>query len=257
MLRKAILIGRDDASARTNGPLPGAKKDIDDLCAFLTSPHGGAWNAEEIDWYPAPRLNDDLRPALRQAKAGFDYVFIAIVGHGGRDPKLGSHVSLNNEEGVRIDELASLGPRAKRVLVHSGACRNLAPYVPEKRVAGDDVGYVGAVPSVAYARSCRAAFDSLVMRATEGVVVMHSCSTGESSWYTPRGGFFTQALLRYASQWARTNSNGKAARLWHGVEHVFQRASAQTYSDVCQAVGRIQTPEILPAARPAFPFVIA
>ena len=113
------------------------------------------------------------------------------------------------------------------------------------------------MPSGEYTQSCRTAFDQLVMNAGEGVAVMHSCSTGQSSWYSERGGFFTQALLRYASSAARASKKGNAVRHWYGVDHVFQEAYAQTYKEVCDAVGRVQTPEILPVARPNFPLAIA
>jgi hypothetical protein len=254
MLRKAILIGSDSASP--SNPLPGATKDNEDLYAFLQTAAGGAWFEEEIAWYPIPDLRE-LRSVLEEAKATHDYLFVTTMLHGARGPT-GSLVSLNETEAIRIAEIASPGPRAKRVLILSGGCRLEIPSIyapPQKRVAG--TGDVAGVPSAAYMRNCRAAFEDLVMRAPPGHAVMFACSPNEESWYIAgRGGVFTQALLRKAEEWSSSISDGERVRRYYTAEKALD-AVRETTTALVRRLGYTQTPQIWPVEAPAFPFMLA
>lgn len=254
MLRKAILIGSDDASL--SNPLPGATKDITDLRGYLQTATGGAWYESEIDWYPMPNAGM-LRSALEEAKASHDYLFVATVLHGARGPG-GSFVSLNDRETIRIAEIARSGERAKRVLILSGGCRSELPssYAPpRKRVAGTELA---GVPSAAYMRSCRAAFNDLVMHAPMGGVAMFACSANEESWYIKEhGGIFTQALLREAEAWSSGISNGERVQKYRSAEYALN-AVRETTTALVRSIGRTQTPEIRPKNNPSpFPFMLA
>lgn len=251
--RKAILVGGDNASA--SNPLPGATKDIKRLSAYLQTSTGGAWLAEEIVWYPTLRLAQ-LQAVLGEAKASHDYVFVATMLHGARGPK-GSFLSLNDYEVIGIDEIARLGPRAKRVLILSGGCRSELPsfYAPPRHVGGG--GDVAGLPSWAYTESCRNAFDKIVAEAQPGAAVMYACRANEESWYiNGYGGIFIQALLRNAETWSSTNSNGECARQYRTAENALAVVREQTTAMV-RGLGHTQTPEIMPANPPAFPFAIA
>jgi hypothetical protein len=253
MLRKAILIGSDNVSP--SNPLRGATKDIEDLYAFLLTAAGGAWLKEEIAWYPTLDLGG-LRSVLEGAKASSDYLFVATMLHGARGPS-GSFVSLNDTEVIRIDEIARPGAQAKRVLILSGGCRSELPsfYAPPlKRVAGPGVA---GVPSAAYMRSCRAAFDDLVMRARAGGAAMFACSANEESWYIDgHGGIFTQALLREAVAWSSNISNGVRVQQYRSAEQALN-AVRETTTALVRNLGHTQTPEIRPVAPPPFPFMLA
>lgn len=253
MLRKAILIGSDNASS--SNPLRGATKDITDLRSYLQTAAGGAWFENEIDWYPTVNVGM-LRSALEEAKASHDYLFVATVLHGARGPN-GSFVNVNDREGIRIEEIARPGPRAKRVLVLSGGCRAELPsfYAPPKRVAGGDVA---GLPSAAYKRNCRAALDTLVMRARPGYAVMFACSADEQSWYIEgHGGIFIQALLRKAEDWSSTISNGVSVQKYFTADRALYAVRETTAALVRNTMGYTQTPEIWPETPPPFPFMVA
>lgn len=251
MLRKAILIGSDDASP--SNPLPGATKDIEALSAFLLTAQGGAWDCDEIDWYP--KLSSrELETVLAGEKTSHDYLFIATMLHGARGPQ-GSSVYLGSEA-VRVVDLVRAGPRAKRVLVLSGGCRSDLPaYLAPPALISE--GGLAGVPSAAYVQSCRAAFDTQVMRAPEGGVAMFACAAGEESWYVQGyGGVFTQLLLREAERWSSATSNGDKAQKYLSAEKALGVVREPTAALVRQ-MGHVQTPEIRPQNPSPFPFVLA
>jgi hypothetical protein len=250
VLRKAILIGHNNASAMRNGALRGANKDMTDIQTFLLSDHGGAWEYDEIDWYRAPSLAE-LRGALARVKLGCDYVLIAFSGHGAHDR--GSFVMLNEDEAIFVKELAEIGAKARKILVISDACRVQAtvPVALPPRTAAEDVA---GIPDDSYRRSCRTAFNNVLRKAPEGVVVMHACSKGESAGDSPQGGVFTQALLRSASQWALSESNYFRAHRTlyaHGAFNLIEMPEQR------RARLGAQTPCISPQVSPKFPLAIA
>ena len=251
MIRRAILIGHNDASAIRNGALRGVTNDVVNTRAFLLSDGGGAWEENEISWYGAPPLAD-LRMVLAQAKATCDHLFIAFSGHGAHGPG-GSFVCINNDETIYVNELAQLGPKARRIVVISDACR-VEVSVPVPQPTRIVVGEAAGVPDAAYRRSCRLAYTNVLGNATEGAVVMYSCLQGETSGDSVHGGIFTQALLRSASQWAEEVSNGQQVRWILPVRDAFNRIDmpAQTR----RRPGG-QTPCLRPENPPNFPFAVA
>jgi hypothetical protein len=251
MIRQALLIGHNDASAHRNGSLRGATKDMTDLRAFLLSNHGGAWEESEISWFGAPSRTT-LGAAVAQARATCDYLFIAFSGHGAHDSR-GSFVALNDEEIVYVRDLAQLGQRARRVVVISDACREqvTVPRHPPITVAGGDVA---GFPNSAYRWSCRTGYDNALRSATEGVAVIFSCAAGETSGDSAQGGVFTQALLWSTLQWAEEESDGHRVRRVLYVRGAFNRVDLPPQRRVLPGH---QTPRLGPANPPKFPFAIA
>ncbi len=251
MIRQALLIGDNNASAFRNGSLRGATKDMVDLHAFLLSNHGGAWEESEIAWYPAPTLAT-LGAALAKAKATCDYLFLAFSGLGAHDAR-GSFVCINNEEAVYVGDLAQLGRQARRIVVVSDACREVVGVqpAPPTIVTGGDVA---GVPDPAYRRSCRTGYDNVAGRANEGAVVMFSCARGETSGDSAHGGVFTQALLSSTLQWVEGEAYGQRARRALDVKNAFYRVDLPPQRRA--RPGR-QTPSLNTANPPHFPFAIA
>jgi len=248
MQRKALLIGHNDAA---HNPLTGVNSDVDGIENFLLSDYGGAWHRQEILRLARPSSND-LRWFLDNEKSTRDYILIAFSGHGGHDPRYGSYVCLSDTENFLVEELTALGPQARRQTVIVDACRTVVPGVviegPIERIAD-----VGGVPDMRYRQMCRVAYERAILRANEGTITLQACLPHELAMDTPWGGVFTQALLRYAWNWANAISNNFAVQQTYNVLGVFRYA--------CDTVKRAsrQKPSIRfqPGRETFFPFIVA
>lgn len=248
MSRHCILIGHNHASVRS--PLEGVNRDISAMHRFLRSSGGGAWEESEIEPLMDPRARD-LRTRLDVVKGWVDYVFIYFSGHGAYDNA--SFVLLRENavenETILIAELATLGPRARRVTVISDACRSFVRPLHEKTAGGGDVALAGgSFPSAAYRKQCRDSYMHGVMSAPAGPVIVNACSPGQTAGDTPEGGVFTRALLRAAGAWVEEQPARERPRTT-SLPGIFERAYPTLRWN--------QTPTISTLTRDMFPFAIA
>jgi len=177
--RKAFLIAN-------NGDLKGTILDVELVRSFLTSPRGGHWRQDEIDYLINPS-KDDLIVKLAMAKVdNYDFVIVHFSGHGGQ--AVNSLILEINpkEETISSSILFNL---AKRQVSIFDCCR---------------VGDTPALESLAFDsvteayKDTRATYDRMIMNAAEQQLKLYGCASNEVSSEDEDGGYYTQALFRTA-----------------------------------------------------------
>ncbi len=188
----------------------GVAIDVANYRRFLSSAHGGAWKDSEVIGMDKP-----TKVALREAITAvstYDYSFVAFAGHGYYS-KIDKATVLKLQKGVEVSSLELYKGATKRTLVLD-CCReikNKSPLLLEKSAnlsAARAEALYRRVPNPA---RCRAHFDANVSSASNGIVVLHSCTPGETAGDDERtGGYYTFQLIGAADTWAKTISENGA-----------------------------------------------
>jgi hypothetical protein len=218
MKRRALLIGN------THG-LEGVKVDLIAFQEFLKSDRGGAWYPSEIEAKP-DIAKKDLETLISNYKNDkHDYVIVMFSGHGGQTRE--TVLELNkNQETISETELRNLSDRQLNIY---DCCRAYASYTADSLMR-----MKAAFESISKSVSSREKYDRRIMQAIPQQILLYSCSIGQLSYDSPRGGVYLQNLLR------STLTIGGDFKLV-GVAH--QEAKALTEAQVRKEHQKDQHPE--------------
>lgn len=197
--RKALLIGAPGGS--TTQFLPGVERDPINMQDFLLSPRGGAWKEDEIIVLDDPDL-DSVYEATELCEA--DYVIKYFSGHGFETPD--KRRFLNLSDGNSFEDMILLNDSPRQLIILD-ACRNIIdlpifgrpPHLGEESTYGDPMDWVLA----------RKAYDNWIRNSSTGKLILHSTSSGTSSFDTPVGGVFTNALLSAGKKFEHAHPSAK------------------------------------------------
>ncbi|MBX2899029.1 MAG: caspase family protein [Cyclobacteriaceae bacterium] len=177
MNKKALLIGN-------NAGLPGVKIDIENYKKYLKSMTGGQWNESEI----IEKLNppkDELVTLLDSLKnQNLDYLIIIFSGHAGmkRETILELNPAGDMFSETRFENIS------QRQVTILDCCRayssNLAETLNEVRMFKSD-GFIGT----------KERFNKRILEAVPQQIKIYSCSAGEYSHDTPKGGVYSKNLI--------------------------------------------------------------
>lgn len=223
MKRKALLIGS------THG-LEGVKVDLLTFQEYLKTDRGGAWYSSEIEVKP-DIAKRDLEPLiLNYKREKYDYFIVMFSGHGGQ--KRETVLELNkNEETIAETELRNISDRQLNIY---DCCRAYPSYIT------DSLMRMKAAFSESLSKSTlnRERYEKRIMQAIPQQVLLYSCSVGQYSYDSAKGGIYLQNLLR-----STLTVEGDFKLV--GVAH--QEAKILTESQVREEHQRDQNPEgILP-----------
>jgi Caspase domain len=245
--RKALLVC--SANIPEFGKLPGAAADLNTFNAFLTSNAGGAWDYSEIKILVDPSVNI-LKQSI-QSLASADYAFITFSGHGEHLVGKGlneTRLYLSAKETLLVREL---NPGCKRQTILIDSCRALTRVdesILEKRSQLQAFSAANIADPIR--AKFRAHFDSAMMAAEEGRIVMYSCGVGQSAGETNRGGFFSRSIVEISEEYCGSQGYFSGGSL--SVREAFEKAKEKT----C-ILNAPQSPEIESGRRMRFfPFAI-
>lgn len=246
MRRRALIIGNPGENGAENY-CAGVSKDLANYKAFLTSPLGGAWYANEIAVLERPTCSD-ARFAIQSLRDA-DYSFSVFSGHGYTDNRSGTlRLELKAGHLLTEDEYRQGAPKHSVVF---DCCRVVATStLTEERM-------LKAVIARADAdfQESRKYYEQSIAECAKGVVAMFACSKDESASDDSRaGGYYSTSLILETKNWSdnRTvDTRSKYAlltvvRAHEAAETAVQRRSAHR-----------QNPSIeKPRSSPYFPFAI-
>ncbi|MCU0426690.1 MAG: caspase family protein [Candidatus Kapabacteria bacterium] len=195
--RKAIIITSPGSSPNHPKYLAGALKDAHHVLAYLLSPVGGTWFREEIRVLQNPNAQ-----AVQQEFdcTNVDFLLVYFAGHGFHD---GTQTMLQMNEHEALGE-RTLSGCAKRQLTIIDACRT------QVRVGGlsDPITESQKHPISIDANEARAWFDRAINNTPNEYHTLYACSVGQTAKESVmEGGYFTNALLQSAWNWA-SNQKG-------------------------------------------------
>ncbi|MFI5297728.1 MAG: caspase family protein [Polyangiales bacterium] len=253
MKRTAVIIGSPQQPAP---PLPGVAVDHRAWREFLTSPHGGAWEHDEVFDLPGVDAATDLFE-LGVLCIGVEFAVVVFSGHGAHDAVRGDYVTFGNRMDV---ELARLRVAVPRLMLIVDACRVFEPMDVSSppRTAGKIAEAAGIPP--AYRESCRAAYDRSALGQPAGVMLMQSCSPGEkSSDHDQLGGLFTYFLLEYAKSWAIAVDPRASTRTVRGAAASFRDAHGVLVNMTANELPENRQTPMLKTTTPSpdYPFAVA
>ena len=247
MTRRAILIESSNISGEKD--LPGARIDIVNWEAFLRSPLGGSWSDSEILILRKPL---PLILMLEIAAAANKYCFVAFSGHGSngkialndsrRDFPISLLLPRGNQGTMLIDSCRGTGPaqqtEALLAKIASFLAENAVP--PVSRISPEAGAALARIKTLRY----RNQFDAALARATNGIVTMLSCSTGEAAGENPEsGGYYTSAIIDAAFAFDTTQGTPTILNTKEAHDHAVRIMPPQ------------QHPEYAPLGL-AFPFAV-
>jgi len=192
MRKKILMIGETET-------LSGVAVDIDDFYSFFTSPVGGNWHDNEIEFLENPSRRRLIRKIVEVEKANYDYVIVIFSGHG---IEVDNEVVLFlNKEGEEI-ELSDLTNLSQRQLIIADCCRKSFTLLPT-----DLVSMLTETTILSMSRDqIRQAYEDRILDSMPQEVVLYACDEDESAWGTSEGGNYLQYLL-HATQRALTDSD--------------------------------------------------
>lgn len=200
--RGAILIGANNA---TSSPLQGVDADIRRMAGHLCSDFGGAWNRDELTHLPSPTAGT-LTNALHAAVlSSLDILLVYFSGHGFADDNGEPYVCLRDDHDFAVKGIAF---RVARQIIIIDACRVITPgaLVETRRTA--TTGALAGFDAPDYRASCRATYDRRIAATSAACVLLHACSSNQTSGDHPNGGLFTHSLVSFASAAAENASDG-------------------------------------------------
>lgn len=182
MNKRILVIGNTDG-------LPGVKVDLLNYCSFFKSPVGGNWEDGEIIALPNPTKSALLETIVKLKIANLDYLIVIFSGHGGQERETVLEI---NSAGETIND-SVLKNIAIRQLNIFDCCRSFPQYVTEgaKAMTFSEGGTVG---------STRIKFERRIMQAIPQQVSLYSCSIGQVSHDTTKGGLYSTNLIDSAKK---------------------------------------------------------
>lgn len=219
--RAAILIGCP--GPQTNF-LKGVYVDLQAMQEFLLSPQGGSWHTHELLALSNPGV-EEIAECMRLVTA--DYLFVYFSGHGFTNNLKQRAICLRDRN---IKDLSLLN-QSSRQLVVIDSCRN---YIGGC-IGGLSPQFGDPFESYMGPTSTREFFDRCIYQSPYGKMILHSTSSGRSSYDSPRGGYFTQALLTIGTN-IRAERNFKPASI---------KAVAGFVPELLKRHGVFQQPQIV------------
>ncbi len=194
MNRKALIIYCDDTES---GFLNGPSIDNTNLRNYLTSYCGGNWYENEIKSLNNPTIQQ-VRNAINLMKNA-DYSFVVFSGHGwiNTDEDNTQYLEVANGD-IAINELIT---DAERQTILIDSCRGFLRPLMESF----EKGLSGAVRTYSSTTSTRTLFNTLVLKAEEGISVMYSASENQSSVDSPKGGAYIYSVIAVCRNWFVNN----------------------------------------------------
>ncbi|HHX2503563.1 TPA: caspase family protein [Neisseria subflava] len=188
MKRKALLIGN------SNG-LSGVKVDLERFESFLYSNIGGAWNRNEINILPNA-TSQELTSVLTNVKNNnVDYCIVYFSGHGGFERQ--TVLELSDKTIISENLLHNL---SQRQLTIFDCCRSMSQKaIYESAQLSTEIFDL----SKRSRDFIREKYNQRIMQSIPQQAKLYSCSIGEISNDTSKGGIYTQALLD-AAPYAQT-----------------------------------------------------
>lgn len=217
--RKAVLIG---CPGKSNGFLRGVKEDLKKMACFLQSSKGGAWKRDEIISLSNPAVEETAN-IIQSIYA--DYLLIYFSGHGYTD-RLSNNRMISLRDGSIPDwQLLNDSPRQ---LVLVDACRNYsAPGLSGVPAFEDAIDHFEGLPSYELFSEC-------IAMSPHGSLIVHATEQGKYSYDSPKGGYFTQALMHVSTR-MKTDSDYSPCSIQSILVHV---------PKVLKNMGNPQTPTI-------------
>lgn len=223
MKRKALLIGN------THG-LEGVKVDLLAFQEYLKTDRGGAWYSSEIEVKPDIAKRDLQILISNYRREKHDYLIVMFSGHGGQIRE--TVLELNkHEETIAETELRNISDRQLNIY---DCCRAYPSYTSESLMRMK----AAFSESLSESISTRERYERRIMQAIPQQVLLYSCSVGQYSYDSAKGGVYLQNLLRST---LTVEGNFKL------VSAVHQEAKVLTELQVRKEHQRDQNPEgILP-----------
>lgn len=186
MKRLALIIGCPGDRV----VLQGVQKDVNNVGAFLMSPNGGSWKANEIAISTPSTAREVLAIVDAARKKTPEYGFVYFSGHGGINQRNNRMViEIKRGEDVYADSVSI----ASKELAIFDTCRTYftptSPILESRAFASHQDG----------AELDTSAFFNAALTSCElGRIEMYSSSVNEASNDTSEGGLFTVKLLKYS-----------------------------------------------------------
>jgi hypothetical protein len=209
MNRKAIIIGSSLSSGNLKH-LKGVSQDVNNYIEYLTSSVGGAWYKSEITTLLNPsriQLNRTI-----SACTGCDLALVVFTGHGARNGV--DFIQINDHD---IIPLSSVNVNAKKQITIADACRTEHPLDYFEGLSGLGLKFDQDNKQVA-----RSLYDYYISRVENGYFNLSSCSPGENSQDTNKGGLFSTTMLEVVHNWS-TSRNQLNLSLEVGFQETFSR----------------------------------
>lgn len=192
--RKALIIGAPDEK------IPGVNIDINNLRNFFKSPIGGFWHDSEITTLISPSTNDIRRQAELLRFNDYSLIFFAGHGHYSIEKKQ-TILQINSRE--TFDSLELRIGAAKHSLIID-CCRKPESERRLLKAAMESMSLDSARTQQPDPAQCRFYFDKAIDNCENGLVVMNSCSIGETAGESSsEGGYYTSSLIDSANEWAK------------------------------------------------------
>lgn len=178
--RKAILIVCPGQGEKY---LEGAIRDVRKMRIFLQTAWGGDWDDEEI-----LVLNNPSTELLGHAldEQIYDYTFVYFAGHGYTGLNQERMIKLNNDD-VPDTFLLNFSPKQ---LVIIDACRTME----NKNYNFESILNETVNCPISISKS-RVLFNKALRESEKGKMIVHSAESGMPAHDSPKGGFFTRALV--------------------------------------------------------------
>ena len=191
--RKALIIHNSGDASHF---LKGVSVDIANICRFLLSNYGGAWEDNEITVAPDNSTAEWLENYFRNAGL-VDYYLIFYTGHGSYDEEKGPVYWLNHNEGIYNAWLQDrIGENTTTMLI-SDSCQ----VIEELEKGGIlESRTFSAVDLETDSAKCRKLYNDVLRKLPKGMfVVASSVSPGEEAAENSKfGGYYIHSLLQTA-----------------------------------------------------------
>ena len=247
MTRFALIISNPGEDG-TDSYCAGVNIDVTNYVAFLKSPLGGSWYADEIKQLYKPSQRDVVYTL--QSMSSYDYTFIVFSGHGYYSAQRESTI-LELSRAQEIDSLELAKGENKRTVLLD-CCRVVVEDVVLESTMLRAFAETGKRLSAA---QCRLYFDKHISDCPNGIITGYACSKGETAGDNAvDGGRYLSSLINAAQQWYESSKTDLSNYWYHYTVSAAHDTSVQR---VQRLSGGRQNPNIdKPRSGPYFPFAI-
>ena len=193
----------------SGGNLPGVEIDIHRVASFISLPFGGAFDANEIAYYPNV-VKEPLTAALElriQRKEHYDFLFFYFSGHGmtykGNNQP---YIAVPNVSGANdYVPVGQIGGYAKQLASKSilvfDCCRTIAQYPGSALGDRNDLLREALKKSPLDRPTSKKFFMQQLNKCPDGSLILYSCNIDEYSGDGQQGGLYTSHLLDEIYEW--------------------------------------------------------
>lgn len=214
MIRRALIIYCDDTES---GYLSGPSVDNTNLRNYLTSNTGGDWFDREIKSLNNP-TSQEVNDAISSLGIA-DYTFIVFSGHGwiNTDEDNTQYLEVSNGD-IPINDLITASDR-QTIIIDS--CRGFFSPLNESF----NKALTGSVRTYSATSSTRTLFNTLVLKAEEGISIMYAASENQSAVDSPKGGAYINSLVAVCKNWVTSDkiSNCLTIKIAHDLALPFMK----------------------------------